>query len=296
MIRNSLLNVPKRICFVLILLATASSPAWGHTGHKHDAFEPKVKLPETVAMVNGVDIKKDAVWQELKNILRQQGEKGKPLSVDQEKAEAKKLIEQEIDRRLLLQKGEDLGIKTSPDKVIDQVIEKEIKPQVAVGADEIKRYYEKNKSMFWNEEKARASVILIRVQSDGEEQAKARIESLLEQVKGGADFAELAKKHSQDKPKLAARGGDLGYFTKKRMLAAFSERAFRLKVGEVSEVFKTRHGYHILKVTDRVPSGHDSLEKVEGNIRDRLTQQKIAEKTRDYLNALRSKGKIKIYF
>lgn len=280
----------------IILFAAYASSVWAHANHKHDEFEPKIKLPETVAMVNGFDIKKDVVLQELKNILRQRGERGKSLSVNEEKAEAKKLIEKEIDRRLLLQKGEALGIKKAPDLVINQVIEKEIKPQVNVGADEIKRFYEKNKSMFWNEGKARASVILIRTQPDGDEKAKAKIESLLNQVKGGADFAELAKKHSQDKSKLAARGGDLGYFTKKRMLKAFSERAFRLKVGEVSEVFKTRNGYHILKVTDKVPGGQVSLEKVEGKIRERLTKQKIAEKTREYVNTLRTQGKINVYF
>lgn len=80
--------------------------------------------------------------------------------------------------------------------------------------------------------------------------AKKRAEDLLAQVKGGADFAKLAKENSGDTA-TAANGGDLGYFGKGKMVTEFEEAAFGLKVGEVSQPVRTVFGYHIIKVTDK---------------------------------------------
>ncbi len=76
--------------------------------------------------------------------------------------------------------------------------------------------------------------------------------SILTQIKAGTEFNGLAEKFSQDS--LASKGGDLGFFEKNKMFPPFSERAFSMKVGEVSEIFKTQHGFHILKVTDKKPT------------------------------------------
>ena len=98
----------------------------------------------------------------------------------------------------------------------------------------------------------RASHILIRSpESDPEESRKAAKEKangLLYQLKNGADFAELARRNSQDGS--AARGGDLGWFGKGRMVPAFEEAAFgKGDIGLVDEVIETQFGYHIIKVT-----------------------------------------------
>ncbi len=78
--------------------------------------------------------------------------------------------------------------------------------------------------------------------------AKKKAEDVLSKVKGGADFAETAKKYSQDTS--ASNGGDLGYFGKGKMVPEFEKAAFALKTDEVSGVVKTVYGYHIIKVTD----------------------------------------------
>ena len=75
----------------------------------------------------------------------------------------------------------------------------------------------------------------------------------MKEAKSGGDFAALAKKHSQDETN-AQQGGDLDYFSRGRMVAAFDNAAFALAPGEISDLVKTEFGYHIIKLTDRKPA------------------------------------------
>ena len=86
----------------------------------------------------------------------------------------------------------------------------------------------------------RASHILVKTEKEANE--------ILEQIKAGKDFAELAKKYSQCPS--GKRGGDLGYFGRGRMVPEFENAAFSTPKGEVSKPVKTQFGYHIIKVTD----------------------------------------------
>jgi peptidyl-prolyl cis-trans isomerase SurA len=79
--------------------------------------------------------------------------------------------------------------------------------------------------------------------------AKAKIDSIYAMAKAGQDFAELAKKYSED-PSTSSKGGDLGFVERRKLIPPLGETAFNLKVGEISNVVKSPYGYHILKVTD----------------------------------------------
>ncbi len=80
--------------------------------------------------------------------------------------------------------------------------------------------------------------------------AKTKAEDILKQLKGGANFADLAKKYSEDNVS-AGNGGDLGFVEKGKMVKEWEDQAFKLNPGEISNVFKTVYGYHILKVEEK---------------------------------------------
>jgi peptidyl-prolyl cis-trans isomerase C len=319
-------------------LVISASPVnvWAHTGHKHD--ELKVKLPKVVAQVNGIDVSGDAISRELKKAAIQYKKRGMPLNADQEKSAAKKLIEDEIGRTLLVWKAKDSGITITKDMIekriaevqakfrseaifahqladrgmtldqyrteletdsyIDLIIKKEIEPKIQVPENDIHDYYEKNKNKFTNQEKVRASIILLKFNPSegkaGEQKTLKKFQSILDQARSGTDFSALAKKFSQDS--LASLGGDLGYFTRKQMLPAFSDRAFKLGVGKVTDIFRTGHGFHILKVTDKKPAGTSPFEDEKEKIKTFLSQKKVSQATRDYIEVLKKQAKIKTYF
>ncbi len=81
------------------------------------------------------------------------------------------------------------------------------------------------------------------------EEARARAEEALKKVRAGEDFDAAVLKYS-DEPGAAERSGDLGVFEKKVMVKAFSDTAFKLKVGEISEIVETPFGYHVIKRTE----------------------------------------------
>ena len=105
----------------------------------------------------------------------------------------------------------------------------------------------------------RASHILIRVDANASPKdtliAYNRIMSLKARIEKGEDFAAVAKmKNGSEDPSAASNGGDLGFFTAFQMVYPFEEKAFTTQIGQVSYPFRTRYGYHIVKVTDKRPS------------------------------------------
>jgi peptidyl-prolyl cis-trans isomerase C len=143
----------------------------------------------------------------------------------------------------------------------------------------------------------RASHILIGIPQNADaatkQQAKAKADALLKDLKAGKDFAATAKANSQD-PGSAPNGGDLGYFEQGQMVPPFEQAAFALKPGEMSEVVETQFGYHIIKVADKQESKVVPLEEAKGQIEEYLTQQNRHAQTELFVNALRAKAKVEI--
>ena len=121
--------------------------------------------------------------------------------------------------------------------------------------DDLKNLYDDNAELYTNPERRRAQHILV----ESEELAK----DLLNQIKAGADFAELAKANSED-TSSSEDGGDLGFFERELMGAEFDEAAFAMNIGDVSEVVATDYGYfHIIKLTDIEPETMQSFDEVQ---------------------------------
>jgi peptidyl-prolyl cis-trans isomerase C len=184
------------------------------------------------------------------------------------------------------------------DLAVSQLIESVVEPSVALGATEVKDFYDQNPDRFKEPESVRASHILIRVAPDATEEAKqkarAEAESVLKQLKAGADFAQLAKEHSQDGS--AAQGGDLNFFTKDQMVPAFADAAFALKKDEISDIVETQFGLHIIKLTDRRAARTVPLSEVQDQIKDYLVGQKREAATSAFVASLKTKGKVEILF
>ena len=173
---------------------------------------------------------------------------------------------------------DDLVQRQSQRAMLDQWIEKDVKPTIAVPEEDIIDFYGKNQKDFIRPEEIRASHVLLKCDPNARELTKAKRQSdlrdILAKIRGGADFAETAKAHSACPSK--ERGGDLGYFTRDKMVQPFSQAAFGLKIGDVSDVFATQFGYHIVKVTDKRTAGLRQLDdQVKDEIRNRLLQQRV---------------------
>ncbi len=146
-------------------------------------------------------------------------------------------------------------------------------------------------------ERARARHVLIRVPPGAstaeKEEAIKKIKDVQSRLKKGEDFADLAKKYSED-PGSKQRGGDLGYFSRGDMVPAFDKAAFALEVGQVSDIVATDFGYHIIQVQEKKAATKMSLEDVKDDLREYLFQQRGAKRFESYVKELRSKADIKI--
>jgi peptidyl-prolyl cis-trans isomerase C len=176
----------------------------------------------------------------------------------------------------------------------EKLLEKKMEGKVEKVTEEAaKAHYDENIKKFTNEEQAKASHILIDTRGKDEAskaEAKAKAEDILKQVKDGGDFVELAKAHSSCPSK--SKGGDLGYFEKGRMVPEFSQAAFALKIGEVSDVVETQFGYHIIKLTDRKEAGVLKFEDEKDKIMDMLGSKQKKEFAGKFIEGVKSEAKV----
>ena len=148
-----------------------------------------------------------------------------------------------------------------------------LKASRTVTPAEIEARYRDSRAQFTQPEMVRASHILFKTGAGKDEAAQRKAaEGVLAKVKAGEDFAALAKKYSEDGS--AAQGGDLDFFPHERMTKVFSDAAFAMKPGEVSDIVKSEFGFHIIKTTDRKPGGTQPLEAVRAQIEEQLKFEK----------------------
>jgi peptidyl-prolyl cis-trans isomerase D len=143
---------------------------------------------------------------------------------------------------------------------------------------DLQRLYTQNQEAFRTPERVKARHILLKTQGKpaSEEAAiRAKGESLLKQIKGGADFAKLAKENSED-PGSAANGGDLGdWITHGQMVPEFDKAIFALKVGETSDLVKTQYGYHIVQTLARQDAGIRTFAEVRNELAAQWKKQRV---------------------
>jgi len=145
---------------------------------------------------------------------------------------------------------------------------KDFTSEVVLPERAMENYYDYHHDSFIEPKEVRARHILFKVPSSAGEQdveeIKKKAEEVLKQARDGADFSALAQKYSEGP--TGSEGGDLGYFTKGDMEKPFEDSAFNLEIGAISDIVRTSHGFHIIKIEDIKPSREKPLEDVREKI------------------------------
>lgn len=213
-----------------------------------------------------------------------------------------------VDITLIAQEARDKKLDQDPEvqaKIEDimnavlaqEFLQREIEGKVKITDDEIETYYKGHEEEFTNPESAKARHILLKVPEGADEKAWKETESKAKDIKkkleNGEDFAELAKKYSDD-PGSKNKGGDLGFFTKGRMVPEFESAAFSLKPGELSDPVKTNFGYHIIEVQEKKAASTKTLAEVQAQIRQTLQTEKQQQLQGALIEKLKAKYPVKV--
>jgi len=203
------------------------------------------------------------------------------------------LLDQIISEKLLIQEAKNMGLeedayvleqikKMTEQILVQALIEREILDKVEINDEEALEYYEQNKDSFTEKEQIHLYNILVETEEEAQD--------ILEQLKAGGDFSEIAKEKSIGPS--AAQGGDLDYLSKGTIIPEIDEVVFALEVEELSGIVKTDFGFHILKITDKKPETVKTLEEVKEDIIQTLLPTKQKEAFDNFLEEL--KGEIEI--
>ncbi len=154
---------------------------------------------------------------------------------------------------------------------------------IQVNDDQIQAYYNAHRDEYRTPERVHARHILLSITNKPKDEVpriKAQAEALDKQLKAGADFAELAKKNSQD-PGSAQKGGDLGWVSRGQMVKNFEDAVFTLKPNAISDVVTTEYGFHIIQVLEKQPAHLQTLDEVKPAIITTLKNQTVFDRMQD---------------
>lgn len=167
----------------------------------------------------------------------------------------------------------------------------------AVTDAQVRQYYEDNKQHFQTEDMTRARHILLNVDDhgddDNDDEMRQKAEELAETLQADEGrFAELAAEHS-DCPS-ADHGGDLGYFTRDMLMPEFTEAAFSMSAGELSEPVRSNLGWHVIYVEDRREEGEASFEEVRDELRMMLEAQNMEQTAVQLIEGLMEEADVEL--
>jgi len=181
--------------------------------------------------------------------------------------------------------------------ITQQVIRDQVGRHIQMTQAELQKFYQQHLSDFTQPESVRLSEILIPVQTGGDEAAnlaaaKAKADDLDAKLKGGANFADLAKANSTGS--TAAQGGDLGIWTRGKLAKQLEDATFALQTGQSTEPIRTRQGYVILKVTEHTPGGTQPLASIRPQVEEAAFMSQMQPRLREYLAKLRENAYIDV--
>ncbi len=189
---------------------------------------------------------------------------------------------------------QDLERIETDSQIVRKFIDAQISPKAVVTDAEAKSYFDSHPQEFQHPDQIKLRLVLIALQPGASEKdeaaAKARAEDARKRVAAGEDFAKVAQEVSADSSK--ARGGDVGWIRKGVLLPDLEPAVWALKAGEVSQVLKTKYGFHIFKVDERRTPGPLVFDEVKPMLVNYLKNGKTESEVRAIITARRAKAKI----
>ena len=177
-----------------------------------------------------------------------------------------------------------------------KIIEAAIKPQVTMAEEKIREYYQSHADNYLYPE-VRVSQILIQVPTEATptdwEQAKKKVEEVLQSLRKGTAFAEVASRYSDDTAS-APSGGDLGFFKKGEMVPALEAVIFAMKKGEVSGVMQSSQGFLIFKVTDRRKGSVAPFDEIKEQVTGDYYREEVIKLYTKWLDVLKNRSKVEV--
>jgi len=171
-----------------------------------------------------------------------------------------------------------------------------VKVEMKLGEKELRDFYQKNTDRYRPDESYRPCHILFVVPKGATleevKEIKKKCQGVLEKIKGGSDFGEMALLYSQDTSNKDM--GDLGYFKKGELIPPFEREALRLKIGEVSGIVRTEFGFHIIKLLDRKGGEPLPFEEVKERIQADYYESEMEKAYKQYLSTLKERSIIEI--
>lgn len=161
----------------------------------------------------------------------------------------------------------------------NRYLQKNIQPKIS--DKNVQNFFEKNKNRY-SQDEVHALHVLVKTEDEAKE--------VYQKAKAGEDFQVLAKKYSKD-PSASQNMGDLGFFTRARMVPQFSEAAFSLKAGEISQPVKTPFGYHVIKVVEHKKGKPVQFKEVQEQVRADFQNESI----NDLIASLKKNNKVTIF-
>lgn len=292
----------------------------------------EVELKDPVAVVNGSPITRDELLEAFNGVLQGSGANVADLTPDQKQEAYAQLLDDLIMDKLVAQAAESVDVPQeevdaeiskikarfpseeefekriteagqSPEKLAEVIsrmmkqqkwMESQVADKVVLTEEDAKTFYDANPEEFEEPETVKASHILILVNKDDSE---AVVESKLEEAKKAAarakkeGFEKVAKEVSEE-PGASDSGGDLGYFSKDRMVPEFAEAAFAQEVGAIGEPVRTQYGWHVIEVTDKKPAGKASFDEVKSQLMAYLKTTKQRDAVQALLKTMRDSANI----
>ena len=268
------MRIPVKITISAALLAAAATLG---------AFAASAAEPgTTVAKVNGQEITNG-------ELRFAEAEIGSELAGVPAESRRRVLVEYLVEAHLMAQAAEKAQLASGPDfdarmkyyrmrALRDAFFENKVRDDV--GETQAKALYDERVKAIPAQQEVRARHILVKTEDEAKKISK--------EIAGGADFAESAKKYSQDSG--AEGGGDLGYFARGQMVKPFEDAAFGLEKGKVSNPVQSEFGWHLIKVEDKRDRQPPAFEEVKDQITASLIQQKLQATVQE----MRESAKIEI--